>query len=147
MHRIRVLAQVAIGCVLAFAAIVVAEHAFVPRLGLVDHMTSEYANAGGVAGAAAVVALLAWSISLLAAALLVAHSAAREGARGLWAAAAAVMAALILGPTLAALSVGARGLRQRVLIAAACAWELGLVSTLRDPRRLPPPGRRSGTRN
>ncbi|MGH2942593.1 MAG: DUF998 domain-containing protein [Solirubrobacteraceae bacterium] len=48
---------------------------------------------------------------------------------------------IALGPTLAVLDGGARGLRQRALVAAASAWELGLIVTLSGPaplRRGPP---------
>ena len=41
-----------------------------------------------------------------------------------------VAVALILGPALTVLDVDARGLRQRGLVAMACAWEMGLVITL-----------------
>jgi MFS family permease len=189
---------VAVGGLLAFAAVLATEPLLAPRLGPADHMVSEYANAGGLAGAAAVAALSAWALSLLAAAQLASLAADRAGSRATWVlvagllaaavgvavaaafptqavrgvvppgverttagrlhdlggglaqaalfaaalatalagrwpwrlrllAAAAVVVAAISGPLLTAVDAGARGLRQRGAIAAACAWELGLV--------------------
>ncbi|HEX5851559.1 MAG TPA: DUF998 domain-containing protein [Solirubrobacteraceae bacterium] len=204
---ILILARAATACVLVFAAIIALEHALVPRLEPIDHMVSEYANAGGLAGAAAVVALLAWSTSLVFTTLLTAHAAMEKGgawllwamsglillaALGLVVAAlfptqavrgvrprgvsptsagqlhdlggslaqvaiflavlgsvwavrwsrslrciplAAIVCALILGPMLAVFGTEARGLRQRTLIAVACTWELGLLSTLASRKR------------
>lgn len=47
---------------------------------------------------------------------------------------ALITVGLVLGPTLALVDAGARGLRQRALVAAACAWELGLITTLQRRR-------------
>jgi len=48
-----------------------------------------------------------------------------------------VLVAAILGPLMAVLDLGARGLRQRALVVAACTWELALISQLsrRQPFR------------
>ena len=70
MPTAHLLVQLARGCVIAFVAILLLEHAVVGRLDPAHHMISEYANAGGAGGVAGTLAIAAWSGSLLACAAL-----------------------------------------------------------------------------
>jgi hypothetical protein len=68
----------AVGCVVAFAATVVLEHALAPELVPTRHMISEYANAR--AGGLMVFGFLAWAASLAITAVLVGRDRSRRGA-------------------------------------------------------------------
>jgi len=72
------LASASTTLVLAFVAIVAIEHVAQPGLTPGYFMVSEYARAGGAAGAAAIAAFLCWSASLL----LLAAALLQGGARG-----------------------------------------------------------------
>ncbi len=70
MARAHLSSRLATIGVIAFVAITLVEHALVPRLEPAHYMISEYANVGGIAGAAGAVALAAWGGSFLACAAL-----------------------------------------------------------------------------